>query len=173
MVHFKTIIKRFAKQGEKTGWTYIEIPDEAVEQLKPATKTSFRVKGRLDDFAIEKAALMPMGGGKFILTLNAAIRKGIKKGKDATLDVWLEEDKAPLLVNEEFLDCLRDEPAAIKNFENITNSHRLYFSKWIESAKTEPTKARRIAMAVNALAKGWGFPEMLRAQKKEREQFGL
>ena len=36
-----------------------------------------------------------------------------------------------------------------------------------------PTKAKRIAMAVNALAKGMGFPEMLRAHKKEKEQFGL
>lgn len=173
MVRFTAIIKRFADQGEKTGWTYIEIPSKAAEQLKPTTKTSFRVKGRLDDFMIEKAALLPMGGGKFILTLNATIRKGIKKQKGATLEVSIEEDKAPLLVNAEFLECLRDEPAAMKTFDGITNSHRLYFSKWIESAKTETTKAKRIAMAVNALAKGWGFPEMLRAGKKEAQDYGI
>ncbi|HVF97457.1 MAG TPA: YdeI/OmpD-associated family protein, partial [Flavisolibacter sp.] len=58
-------------------------------------------------------------------------------------------------------------------FESLTKGHRLYFSKWIESAKTEPTKAKRIAMAVNALAKGWGYPEMMRANKKEKQDYGL
>lgn len=173
MVHFKTVIKQFQQQGEKTGWTYIEIPTEAVAELKPSTKTSFRVKGRLDAFAIEKVALLPMGGGKFILTLNAAIRKGVKKSKGAALEVWLEADASPLLVDSEFLDCLADEPLAAKTFESLTKSHQLYFSKWIESAKTEQTRTRRIAQAVNALSKGWGYPEMLRAQKSDREKLGL
>ncbi|HVG14104.1 MAG TPA: YdeI/OmpD-associated family protein, partial [Chitinophagaceae bacterium] len=135
--------------------------------------TSFRVKGRLDHFAIEKAALLPMGKGKFILTLNAAIRKVIKKGTGASLEVKLQTDDSPLLVNTEFLDCLNDEPAAATTFQSLTKSHQLYFSKWIESAKTEPTKAKRIAMAVNALAKGWGFSEMLRAAKIKKEPYGL
>jgi hypothetical protein len=173
MIRFTAVIKRFADQGEKTGWTYIEIPPKAAEQLKPTTKTSFRVKGRLDNFEIEKVALLPMGGGKFILTLNADIRKGIKKTKGATVEVSIEADNAPLLVNAEFLECLHDDPTALKTFESLTKGHRLYFSKWIESAKTEPTKAKRIAMAVNALAKGWGYPEMMRANKKEKQDYGL
>lgn len=170
MVRFTALIKQFGKQGEKTGWTYIEFPATAIESLKPATRTSFRVKGRLDYYEIEKAALIPMGGGRFILPLNAAVRKIIKKGKGTTVDVAVEEDKAPLLVNEEFTECLHDEPPALQTFEGLTRSHQLYFSKWIESAKTEQTKAKRIAMAVNALAKGWGYPEMLRAAKKEKQE---
>jgi hypothetical protein len=173
MIHFTAIIKRFEEQGEKTGWTYIEIPDDAVLQLKPSTKTSFRVKGRLDFLEIEKVALLPIGKGKYILTLNADIRKGIGKVKGATLQVSLQRDDSPLLVNADFLDCLADEPGASTTFNGLTKGHQLYFSKWIESAKTEPTKAKRIAMAVNALAKGWGYPEMLRANKKEKEQYGL
>jgi hypothetical protein len=102
MIHFTAIIKRFEEQGEKTGWTYIEIPDDAVMQLKPSTKTSFRVKGRLDFLEIEKVALLPIGKGKYILTLNADIRKGIGKVKGATLQVSLQRDDSPLLVNADF-----------------------------------------------------------------------
>ncbi|HQV55523.1 MAG TPA: YdeI/OmpD-associated family protein, partial [Chitinophagaceae bacterium] len=47
-----------------------------------------------------------------------------------------------------------------------TGSHQKYFSKWIDAAKTEPTKVKRITMAVNALAKKVGYPEMIRAAKK-------
>lgn len=173
MIRFTALIKRFDKQGEKTGWTYIEVPDKAAAQLNPGVKTSFRVKGRLDNFDIEKIALLPMGDGTFIMPLNAAIRKGIKKQKDAKLEAWLELDTEPIVLNADFMDCLRDEPKALQTFEAFAKGHQNYFSKWIESAKTEPTKAKRIAMAVNALAKGWGYPEMIRAAKKEKEQSGL
>lgn len=173
MIRFKTIIKQFAKQGEKTGWTYIQITAKQAELLNPGVRTSYRVKGRLDFYEIEKAAIMPMGDGSFIMPLNATIRKGIKKQKSAELDVCIELDKAPIELDPEFMECLRDEPKAFDFFQQLTKGHQTYFSKWIESAKTEPTKAKRIAMAVNALSKGWGFPEMLRANKKEKQQFGL
>ena len=32
--------------GEKTGWSYIEIPAAIAQQLKPNYKKSFRVKGK-------------------------------------------------------------------------------------------------------------------------------
>jgi hypothetical protein len=49
----------------------------------------------------------------------------------------------------------------------LPGSHRNYFSKWIDSAKTDATKTKRIAMAVNALSKKWGYPEMMRNSRKE------
>ncbi len=84
MIKFSTTILKFDKQGEKTGWTYIIIPAKIVQQLKPKNKKSFRVKGKLDDFEINKVALMPMGEGDFIMAINAAMRKGIGKRKGAT-----------------------------------------------------------------------------------------
>ena len=65
----------------------------------------------------------------------------------------------------DFIACLKDEPMAKKHFESLTGSHQRYFSKWIDSAKTEETKVKRITMAVNALAKKWGYPEMLRSSQ--------
>jgi hypothetical protein len=172
MVYFKTIIKKFERQGEKTGWTYIEISAEQAEAINPGVRTSYRVKGRLDDYMIEKIAVLPMGNGGFIIPLNATIRKGIKKQKEATLEVHLEIDKEPIKLDAEFMDCLNDEPKALETFQQFPKGHQNYFSKWIESAKTEQTKAKRIAMAINALAKGWGFSEMLRASKKRKTAGG-
>src|SRR5262249_43922718 len=103
MVKFTTTILKFDKQGEKTGWTYIVIPAATANRLKPGEKKSFRIKGKLDNFAIQGAALLPMGEGDFILPLNAAIRKGIGKRKGAQLIVQIEEDKAPFKFSEELL----------------------------------------------------------------------
>lgn len=168
MVHFTALIKKFGRQGEKTGWTYIQITDALAQTLKPGNNASFRVKGQLDHYAIEKTAVMPMGDGSFIFPLNATIRKHLKKEKGATVDVCLKADNEPIKLDADFMDCLRDEPTALKFFESLATGHRNYFSKWIEAARTEPTKAKRIAMAVNGLAKGWGFPQMIRANKKEK-----
>ena len=35
MIQFNSVIKKFAKQGEKTGWSYIEIPEEVAIKIKP------------------------------------------------------------------------------------------------------------------------------------------
>jgi hypothetical protein len=166
MIHFTTTILQFAAQGEKTGWSYIEVPVDLAEDLNPGVKKSYRVKGKLDKHAIKGMALIPMGGGKFIMPVNATTRKAIAKKKGARLEVSLQVDKEVYQVNETFLECLRDEPKAIAFFEKLPRGHQNYFSKWIETAKTEETRARRIALAVNALAKGWGFSEMMRANKK-------
>lgn len=84
MLTFTTTILQFAQQGEKTGWTYILVPAAVAAKLNPGVKKSFRVKGKLDDFKVEKIALIPMGKGDFILTVNAAIRS-IGKRKGATV----------------------------------------------------------------------------------------
>ena len=167
MVQFTTTIERFQQQGEKTGWTYINIPEKIAQQLKPGNKKSFRVKGKLDDYAIKGVALMPMGEGDFIMALNATMRKGFGKRYGDKLRVQLEVDEKLPPLSADLLECLADEPSAKKYFESLPYSHRLYFSRWIESAKTAPTKARRIAQAVTALSKDQGFGEMLRSNKKE------
>lgn len=169
MVNFTAVLLRFDEQGEKTGWTYIEITSDIAEQIKPNNKKSFRVKGKLDNYKISSVALMPMGNGNFIMPINATMRKAIGKRKGSMLNVSIEEDKAPLKLNEDFLACLNDDPNALKHFNSLPGSHRNYFSKWIDSAKTEATKTKRIAMAVSALSRSLGYSEMMREDKAKRD----
>ena len=107
-VKFIATIHRFESKGEKTGWTYIEIPVDIAQQLKPGNKKSFRVKGKLDDFKIDGIALIPMGGGVFIMALNADLRKGIGKRKGAMMKVQLSADEKGFVFNKDFIDCLAD-----------------------------------------------------------------
>lgn len=168
MVRYTTVIKKFGSQGEKTGWTYIEIPAELADKLYPGNKTSFTVKGKLDEHPIKGISLLPMGGGSFIMALNAAMRKAIGKRQGYTLEVSLERDTAPFKFNEDFIACLEDEPAALEFFNEMPLSHRKYFSKWIDSGKSIETKTKRITMAVKALAKKMNYAEMIRSNTKSR-----
>jgi len=165
MVQFTATIKRFGSKGEKTGWTYFEVPPDLVQQLKPGNRKEFKVKGKLDAYPVKRVSLLPMGGGLFIFVLNAALRKAIGKKQGAMVKVQLTEDKSEFVFNKDFMECLDDEPAAKEFFKSLTGAHQRYFSKWIDDAKTEPTKVKRITMAVDALAKKWGYPEMLRASQ--------
>ena len=169
MIKFTATLLQFSEQGEKTGWTYIQISEAIAQQLKPGNKKAFRVKGKLDNFKINGVALIPMGDGSFIMPFNAAMRKGTGKQKGATITASLEIDNAPLKPDEDFLICLSDEPAASKYFNSLPGAHKNYISKWIQSAKTEPTKTKRIAIAVSALSRGLGFVEMLREQKAKKD----
>jgi sugar phosphate isomerase/epimerase len=162
MVEFSTTILQFAEKGEKTGWSYITIPPDIAEKLKPGFKKSFRVKGKLDDYPVARQALLPMGNGEFILPLKAAVRKAIHKNKGAMVKLILEEDNRALKVSAELLECLSDSPKAEKKFKSLPASHQMYYSNWIESAKTIGTKAKRIGLTIIAMEKNMTYGEMLR-----------
>lgn len=166
MIRFKCIIKRFQSAAEKTGWTFVEIPAAVAGKLKPGTRKSFRVKGKIDDHRIEKASILPMGEGDFILPLNKTMRKAIAKNVGATVTMELEEDKRQLEIYPELIACLKDEPEAYEWFRKLTPSHQRYFSKWITDAKTEQTRAKRIADTVTTMLRKQGFGEALKLRRE-------
>lgn len=169
MVEFTTIMLQFAEQGEKTGWTYIEIPADIAQQMKPGNKKSFRVKGTLDALPVQGMALMPMGEGNFIMALKAEVRKGIHKNAGAMLHVKLEEDTDyKVEVPGDLQECFDFEPEAFDFFNSLAKSHRDYFIKWIDSAKTAETRAKRIVNTVNAMLRKWPYNVMLREMRNER-----
>jgi hypothetical protein len=166
MVEFTTIMLQFGDQGEKTGWTYIEIPADIAQQLKPGTLTSFRVKGMLDNLPVAGMALMPMGEGNFIMALKAEVRKKLHKNAGAMLHVCIEEDTGyKVEVPADLQECFDFEPEAQDFFNSLPKSHRDYFIKWINEAKTSETRAKRIVNTVNAMLRKWKYNEMMRAMK--------
>lgn len=141
------------------------------EGIKPGQKTSFRVKGMLDNFPINLIALLPMGKsgdveGGFIMPVNATMRRGIRKEAGATVRVDLKLDDSPMPISADLLACLSDDPAAQAHFQTLSRGHQTYFSNWIDEAKTDGTKAKRLTQAVTGLAMGLDFGQMIRYFKK-------
>jgi len=169
MITFETIILQFDEQGEKTGWSYIAIPADLAQQLKPDNKKSFRVRGMLDGLAVNGMALMPMGGGDFIMALKADVRKALRKNSGAMLKVSIEEDvDYKVELPEDLKECFDFEPEAFDFFNSLVKSHREYFIKWINGAKTNETRAKRIINTVNAMMRRWDYGKMIREMKNDR-----
>lgn len=164
MISFKAILHKYGEQGEKTGWTYIEIPLDASEELNPGVRKSYRVRGFLDKHPISGVALIPTGGGIFIIPVNASMRKAIAKKEGAMLQVKLELDTVAYELNPLMVDCLKESTKANEVFYKMPRSHQNYYSKWVDSAKTEATKEKRIVLMITALERGLSYGEMLREQ---------
>lgn len=169
VIWFTTTILKFRDKGEMmTNWTYLLITGDQAARMNHLRKTGFRVTGKLDNLAIEKIALQPTGDGNFYMPLNATIRKKLRKEAGATVNVQIAVDQEPPQINAVLLECLQDEPVARANFDALKRSHQLYFSNWVNSAKTAETKANRIAHCVNALAKNYDYGQMIRSLKKDK-----
>lgn len=160
-----TVLHKYKANADKTGWTYIEIPTELAQQLKPGNKKTFRVKGTIDNFKIEGVSLLPAGDGNFLMAVNAALRKGIAKKHGAIVKLELSVDEKAYQLNKDFIACLQDDPTAKTFFETLAPSHKNYFSKWIDDAKTESTKTRRIAQSIFGLTNKMDFGQMIRFHK--------
>jgi hypothetical protein len=170
MTKFTAILQKLSSKDEKYGWTVVPVTEKIAQKIKPKNKKVFRVKGTIDEHEISGIALMPMGNGEFVMPIKATIRKAIKKVKGAKVTLQLQEDNTPLVINTDLIDCLQDEPTALAFFNSLTASHQRYFSNWVIDAKTEATKAKRIATCVNALAKKWDYGLMIRTGTAERKK---
>ena len=168
IVKFTAQLEKFGKNGEKTGWTFIQIPAKLAQKLKPDCKVSFRVKGSFDDYMFEKVAMLPMGEGNFIIPLKAPVRKELGKHEGHTIKVVLELDERTLTLSPDLIRCLKDDPQCLASFKALPKSHQHYYSNWIDEAKTIQTKTKRILMTMEAMAKKQTFPEMIRESQGKK-----
>jgi len=169
VVQFNAEIERFESNGEKTGWSYVFIPEEIAQQIKPDDRRGFRVRGQIDNVTISGKSLMPMGGGDFILGLDAKLRKQLSKEAGALVMLSLEHDvNFKIEMPEDLEVCLAQEDGLLEHFLSYTKSHQNYFIVWLNTAKTEATRTKRLVMIVDAMAKKQDFGLMMRSNKKEK-----
>ena len=166
MVVFEAEIERFSRMGEKTGWTYVFVPKAVAQQIKADCKKSYRVKGKLDQVNVSGMALVPMGEGDFIIALKTSLRKELKKEEGAVLHLELEEDMDFKIEMPDDLElCLSDDPQLLETFLKLPKSHRNYYINWLNTAKTEVTRTKRLTQIVVAMDQKMTFGEMIRSNK--------
>ncbi len=161
-------LHQFKEQGEKTGWTYIEIPAGLAERIYPKNKKSFRVKGKMDNYSFEQVALIPMGEGDFILAFNAEMRKGTGKKKGDKLLLEIEIDTKEKKISEDLLNCLAEDEKVLRRFLALPKGHQNYYSNWVDSAKAASTKSDRIVKTIFAMQHEMDYGEMIRHFKGKK-----
>ena len=95
-------------------------------------------------------------GGEFLVGLNRDVRRqaGVEAG-DA-VEVGLELDTAPRVVDvpEALAEALAADAQARAFFDGLAYTHRKEYAQWIAEAKRENTRERRVARAIEMLREG-------------------
>ena len=132
--------------------TGIEVPANAIESLGPSKKPA--VKVTINGY--EYRSTVAVMGGKFMLPVSAEHRAGAKIAAGDEVNVGLELDAVPrvLEIPQDFTLALEAEAAAKTFFEALSYSNKRRFVLGINEAKSVETRARRIAKSVEALREG-------------------
>jgi hypothetical protein len=147
------ITVQLEKYPGKGGWTYAILPPIPKDNSKPFGLK--RVKGFIDDYEIRQYHLFTIKeGNRTFLPVKAAIRKKIKKEEGDWITVVLYADHSSIDVPKDFRLCLEDDPEALSNFNQFSESEQKKYIDWIYAVKTDDLRIQRMAEAIHSIAAG-------------------
>ncbi|MCC6227717.1 MAG: DUF1905 domain-containing protein [Phycisphaerales bacterium] len=160
IVCFTTTLHRPEIKGASVDWTFLVLPAAASRKLPSRAMVS--VEGTFNGAAFH-ATLQPDGKGGHWLKVERALREaaGAKAGDEVSLEITPMTEEPEPIVPPELRRALANAPAgkagapgAREVWGDITPAARRDWIHWMESAKQAETRARRVATAVDMLAKG-------------------
>jgi len=146
-IEFTAVIE----QNKGIDAAYVKFPFDT-EQLF-GTKGQVKVVATFDGVAEYRGSLANMGQGCHVLGLTKEIRMKINKTFGDTVNVELAKDLQERTVSiphdaQVLLDANKD---AEEFFETLSYTNRKEYIVWIESAKKEETRAKRLAEFITKL----------------------
>jgi hypothetical protein len=134
------------------GGAYVTIPFD-VEAIYGQKRV--RVKAAIDGVPY-RGTLVRMGSPCHMLPVLKEIRSKIGKGPGDEVEVVLEEDAEPRVVEvpEDLRRALDAAPDAGRFFDQLSYTHQREYVNWIVEAKRPETRRRRIEKAAAMLAEG-------------------
>lgn len=102
-----------------------------------------------------RGLLVPRGDGQHRLFLDGKLRKAARAGQGdvVTLSLVEDADSREVPIPDEVLEAFEDEPGALETFHNLTVAQRREMLLWINKAKHEETRAKRIARIVQEMVR--------------------
>ena len=134
------------------GGAFVTVPFD-VEQV--FGKKRVKVRATIDGVPY-RGSLVRMGGPCHILGVLKEIRQKIGKGPGDEVQITIEEDTEPRVVEVpgDLKEALESSPEAWAFFQQLSYTHQRETVKWIDEAKREGTRRDRIARALEMLQQG-------------------
>jgi len=141
---FKAII-----QNAGGGGAFVEVPFD-VERTFGSKRP--KVKAMIEGVPY-RGLLTRMGGPNHMLIILKGIREQIGKtfGDEIKVSVELDVEERVVTIPEELKRALNENPKAKAVFEKLSFTHQKEYVTWINEAKKEETRARRISKTMEML----------------------
>jgi hypothetical protein len=148
------------EQHEGMDAAYIQFPYDVMKLY--GVKGQVKVKAVFDDKVIYRGSLAKMGLPCHILGVTKEVRLKLNKSFGDKMKVEIEQDLEirEVSVPDDVSALLGENSRAKKFYESLSYTDRKEYMRWIESAKQEETRQRRIGM----------FLEKLKNKKRFMEQ---
>jgi uncharacterized protein YdeI (YjbR/CyaY-like superfamily) len=132
--------------------TGIRVPDELVAALGPSRRPAVRVTVNGYTYRTSVASV----NGAFMVSVSSDVRKnaGVAGGEEVDVEIELDTEPRGVDVPADFQMALSRAPEASRFFEALSYSHKSAYVLWIQSAKKDETRQRRIPEAVRMLSEG-------------------
>jgi len=94
--------------------------------------------------------------GEFLLGLNREVRRhaSVEAGDTVTVELTLDAAPRDVEVPQALAAALAQDDTAYANFERLAYTHRKEYVRWIDEAKREETRQRRVSEALELLRQG-------------------
>jgi hypothetical protein len=147
---FKAVIQNAS--GASGGGAFVEVPFD-VEKAFGAKKP--RVRALIEGVPY-RGLLTRMGGPNHILIILKGIREQIGKtfGDEIKVSVEADDEERVITVPADLKQAFKSEKEAKAAFEKLSYTHQREYVMWIEEAKKEETRQRRIAKTIEMLKQG-------------------
>lgn len=143
----QTFITRLRRDAKKNA-TGIVVPPEVVSALSTSKKPAVKVS--LNGYTYRSTVAVM--GGQFMISLSAENRKAAGLEGDEEVEVRLELDMEPRVVEiPADLRAALSQKKVLTAFEKVAPSGRKEFVRQVEEAKTAETRNRRILKIVESL----------------------
>lgn len=139
-------------QEGRGGGAYAEVPFD-VEEVFGDKRPQVRVTMCGESFVWR---LIKMGGPHHIVGVPKGIRSKAAKDIGDSIEITVVADDTPreVVVPPDLEAALASEPAAREFYTALSYTHRKEYVRWIESAKREETRVRRVEKTVEMLKSG-------------------
>jgi len=140
-------------EGREAGAVAAITPPVDVPEIF-GTRARVPVRGTINGFPF-RSSLMPMGGCH-MMPVNRTLREGAGVKPGDTVEVVMERDEeertveAPPMLKK----ALARSKGARANWGKLAFTHKKEMVVWIEGAKREETRARRLERVISVLEKG-------------------
>jgi hypothetical protein len=124
---------------------YIEFPYDVFELF--GKKGQVKVKVLIDKTVTYRGSLANMGLGCHVLGITREIRNKLNKSYGDTLEIELQQDFEPreVIIPKDAGDLFINNPIAKAFFDTLSYTNRKEYISWIESAKKEETRKKRLS----------------------------
>ena len=139
------------KGSEKwPGAGYVDIPNHIIEAF--GNKGRIPIMSTIDGVAYQ-GSLVKMGMPCHMLLILKGIREQIGKTHGEMVSIEIEEDKSirKVTVSKELKALFKKEKEAQDFFKKLSYTNQKEYVLWIESAKREETKQRRLSKTIKML----------------------